>query len=294
MFSGSGVTASFQMPIEHGAWGILLVPYSCAAAVAARWNTPLALTGMCALSLFLLRGSLEAQVAHAQPSQIGKARWSHLLAPSHLLLAAAAGTSGFLLIFFYRRGELVWIGLVAAALYLLQRRLAHLHEQYPKEKRSLPAELAGAVLLTLTAPAAWIAARGSLFEHPPGRVAGDGTGVKVWLLNLLFFFGGVLYVKYRVRGLLVHRSFATVGERLLFAWPVFLYHFLLAAFLVCWTLLDALSAAVIVAFAPGILRAAGLLLHLGQRFPIRRLGWSEILHAAAFAGLLILAFRLSG
>ena len=121
----------------------------------------------------------------------------------------------------------------------------------------------GVALLTLTAPAAWIAARGAL----------DTAGVKVWLLNVLFFLGGVLYVKYRVRGLLAHRPFCSARERLSFAWPVFLYHLLLVAFLAGWVVLDLQPAAVMLAFVPGILRASGLLFQLGRRFAIPRLGW---------------------
>lgn len=114
--------------------------------------------------------------------------------------------------------------------------------------------------------------------------------MKLWLLNLLFFLGGILYVKYRVRGLLAHRKFQGLGEHLAFAWPVFLYDLSLAFFLVGETLRNRLPAPVLLAFAPGMVRAAGLLIHLGQRFPIRRLGWTEIAHAAVFAALLILAF----
>ena len=32
----------------------------------------------------------------------------------------------------------------------------------------------------------------------------------------------------------------------------------------------------------------------GQRFPIRRLGWNEVIHAVLFAALLVLAFRTAG
>jgi hypothetical protein len=50
----------------------------------------------------------------------------------------------------------------------------------------------------------------------------------------------------------------------------------------------------IVAFVPGILRACQLAVQLGQRFPIRRLGWTEVIHAVVFAALLVLAFRTAG
>jgi hypothetical protein len=259
-----------RMPAEHGAWGILLVPMVCAAALADAWNVPLALSLACAVSLFLLRGSLEA---HRD--------WRALRSAGHVLLAVVSGATAGMLLFSYQRYELLAMGAVATALFLLHTWLLRRHEETGEEKRSLAAELVGVLLLTLGAPVVWIGARGRL----------DAAGARVWLLNGLFFLGGVLYVKYRVRGVLAHREFSGIGARLAFAWPVFVYHVLLVLFLVSWTLRDAISAAVLLAFAPGVLRTAGLAAHLGRRFPIRRLGWTEIAHAAVFAALLVLALR---
>jgi hypothetical protein len=262
---------SLRAPAEHGAWGILLVPLATAAAVAGAWNLPLGCVTLAALALFLLRGSLEAH-----------GTWRAITAPAHLVLAAAALTAVAILLLVFERWALVWLAVPAAALYLAQLRLAGRHRAQNGEKRSLPAEIAGTALLTLAAPAAWIAARSQL----------DRTGAALWLLNFLFFAGGVLYVKYRVRGVLAHRSFAGVAERVAFAWPVFVYHLLLAAFLLAAALGETLSAAVVVAFVPGVLRALALAVQLGRRFPIRRLGWTEVTHAVAFGVLLVLALRL--
>lgn len=297
----TGRRGIFHWPTEHGAWGILLVPYACAAAVGGRWNLPLALCGVCALALFLLRGSL----LHAEPARTARepARplWMRLAEPAHLLLAASAAASGALLVTHYKRRELLALAIVGAALYALQTWLVAEHREHASEKRSLLAELVGVMLLTLSAPAAWIAARGSLIERTAETGIASATGVQVWLLNLLFFLGGILYVKYRVRGLFAHREFRSVRERLLFAWPVFLYHLLLVLFLIYWVASGLPRAAsqfaprgwaLGLAFAPGALRATVLLFHLGRRFPIRRLGWTEMVHAAVFAGLLVLAFRL--
>ena len=279
-------SVSLRMPAEHGAWGILCVSFLCAAAVAGNWNLPLMLSAVCLLSLFLLRGSIEAHRASG-------ARWTVAFAPVHLTLAASAGGTGISLLLVYDRRQLLLAGLAAAVLYVVQRALAAGRSAARSEKRSLAAELVGVALLTLTAPAAWIAARGVL----------HGTAVELWLLCLLFFTGGVLYVKYRVRGILVHRKFDRLGERLEFAWPVLVYHLLLAAFLTIWVALtlqpgtgasSALRATLLVlAFAPAVLRAGALLFQLGRQFAIPRLGWTEIAHSAAFAALIILAYRLA-
>jgi hypothetical protein len=216
-----------------------------------------------------------------------------VFAPGHVTLATVACGTGAALLLAYDRRQLLLAGLAAAVLYVVQGVLAAGRSAIRTEKRNLAAELVGVALLTLTAPAAWIAARGLL----------DATAVELWLLCLLFFTGGVLYVKYRVRGILLHRKFDRLGERLEFAWPVLVYHLLLAAFLGVWVALNlqpragassALRATLLsLAFAPAVLRAGALLFQLGRRFAIPRLGWTEIAHSVVFTALVILAYRLA-
>lgn len=261
---------TIRMPAEHGAWGILLVPLISSALVAGgNWVTLLLVT-VCALGLFILRGSYEQ-------SQCTR----DLLSLDHALLALVTLLAGSGLVFAYHRTQLVLLGGLGAILYGIHAWLVARHEQNGVEKRSLTAELAGALLLTFSAPAAWIAQRATL----------DAEGGKIWLLNFLFFAGGVLYVKYRVRGLLAHRAFRNLRERAAFAWPVLVYHLLLALFLMVLIVSDSISALALAAFAPGILRASSLLFQLGAKFPIKRLGWSEVGHAVLFAALLFMAFR---
>jgi len=263
---------AIRMPAEHGAWGMLIVPLLSAAAVAGVWNMPVVLCAALALGLFVLRGSAEQQGG-----------WRTLRQPEHVVLALVLLAMAGALVLAYGRMQLIAVAAAGVALYAVQEIIVRVHNEARTEKRSLAAELVGVVLLSLAAPAAWIAARGRL----------EPEGVQVWALNVLFFLGGVLYVKYRVRGLLAHREFSGWRERLEFAWPVFFYHLLLLAFLATSIFLRELSAAVLLAFAPGILRANGLFFQLGERFPIRRLGWMEIVHSVVFAALLVMAYRLA-
>jgi hypothetical protein len=279
------------MPAEHGAWGILLVPLVTSAALAHPAGAPWTAAGLvvtCTLSLFILRGSVEAH-----------GTWRALLSPAHLALLAVSAATGLALILLPGRTLLLALALTALLLFLLHGWLLRRHHarntgvppvlrplhpsglQPAVEKRSLAAELLGVALLSLGAPAAWIAERGALDAH----------GAQVWLLNLLFFTGGVLYVKYRVRGVLAHRPFERWQERCAFAWPVCAYHLLLALFLASWMWWQAQPVALLLAFVPGIFRAHALLLQLGQRFPIKRLGWTEVAHALFFAAAQIAGLR---
>jgi len=261
---------AMRMPAEHGAWGMLMVPFLSAAAVAGAWNVPVMLCAALALGLFVLRGSMEQQGG-----------WRALRQPEHVVLALVLLAMAGALELAYGRAQLIAVAAAGVALYGMQAAIVRAHNESKTEKRSLTAEMMGVVLLSLAAPAAWIAARGRL----------EPEGAQVWALNVLFFLGGVLYVKYRVRGLLAHREFSGWQERLAFAWPVFFYHLLLLAFLATSIFLRELSAAVLLAFAPGILRASGLVFQLGQKFPIRRLGWMEVAHSVVFAALLVMAYR---
>ncbi len=274
-----------RMPAEHGAWGILLVPLVTSAGVAGISSDtaiPLSLVIVGMLAIFVLRASVEAAGG-----------WQAIGRPQHLAVALIAAVCAVVLLFIYHRWSLFWLTLPALSGYALQNRIANRHlEDFSRqrastsahsyvEKRSLAAELVGVALLTLSAPATWIAMRGAL----------DGRGATIWAMSTAFFVGGVLYVKYRVRGLMAHQEFRSVRQRLVFAWPVFAYHAMLGAMLVSAMVADRLELAVLLAFLPGVLRAMALAGQLGRRFPIKRLGWSEVAHGVMFAVLLILALR---
>jgi hypothetical protein len=271
---------SLRMPAEHGAWGMLAVPFLSAAFIAGIPTrgaaVALVLAALAVVGVFLLRASLEAD------------GWRALLDAPHLALAAATLAAGAALIFAFHVRALLWLLPPAALLYTVQRVLVNHHaeqrESSPRsEKRSLAGEMVGVGILSLAAPAAWIALRGRL----------EATAIELWALNVLFFLGGVLHVKYRVRALQAHRAFGDWRERLAFGAPVFLYHFLLAGALAAWTILASRPAGLLLAFLPGIVRASRLAFQLGERFSIRRLGWTEVAHSVVFALLLVLIFRLA-
>lgn len=268
--NAEGFFMALRMPAEHGSWGILIIPFITAAKLAGNWNVPVMLTAICMFSFFLLRGSMAAEGG-----------WKTIRTREHLILLATGATTAALLVFEYRLFELLILGYAAGVLYLLQRLLMRNQSRERREKRSLWAELIGVAVLSSSAPAAWIAARGRL----------DAAGVQVWMLNVLFFAGGVLYVKYRIRGIAVHRPFSSVADRAAFVWPVLLFHLSMLAFVVALVRLNSVPLALVFAFVPAVFRSAGLLFHLGQRFAIRRLGWTEVAQSVTFAVLLVAFYR---
>ncbi len=146
-------------PREHGAWGILLVPFATAAGIAGVFDAKLALLLASVLLFMFARASFLAK------------RWGW----AALLAGLSAGCAAPLLIV-WKLWWLVAFGAVGAALALRPTR------------RDSPAQLAAVCGLTLTAPAAWYAATGAL----------DAMAWWLWCWNALYFIGGWLYVRMRI------------------------------------------------------------------------------------------------
>lgn len=147
---------SLPTPREHGAWGILLVPFATACGVAGRWNVPAALLLTSVLCFYMARTSwLKRQW-----------KWVAVLLGSSLAAAAP-------LVWVWQLWWLPSFALVAAPL------------AGRPTGRSVWSQLLGVAGLTLTAPAAWYAATGKL----------DATAWRLWALMVAYFVGGVLYVR---------------------------------------------------------------------------------------------------
>ena len=150
------LAAKMNLPREHGAWGILLIPFASAAGIAGVFDAPVMLLLASVLCFYLARTSF---LTGNYRSMVG------LLVVS--LVAAVP------IVFVWHRWWLVAFGASVAPVAL--RRTA----------RGLAMQLAAVAGLTLTAPVTWYVATGSL-GWPAWRL---------WLLNALYFAGRVLYVK---------------------------------------------------------------------------------------------------
>lgn len=221
------------MPREHGAWGILLVPFATAVGVAGVWNLPVALLLVSILCFYVARASWLKK----------NYRWT-----AALLAGSAACVLPLLLVW-----KLWWLaafGAVAAPL------------AFRKTERSVGMQLLAVAGLTLTAPAAWYAATGTL-------------DYRLWLLNALYFGGGIFYVKMHIATAMARKP----AGRL----PVILYYGALAGILAWWP--------VGLAFAPVIARAFVGAARVSPVLRIKRLGWTEVAYSIVFAVVLITLYR---
>src|ERR1039457_5760079 len=163
------------MPREHGAWGILLIPFATAVGIAGTWNLQVALLLISVLCFYVARTSFLKE----------DTIWTlFLLAGSVVCLAP--------LLVVWRLWWLAALGAAAAPL------------AFRKTGRSVTTQLIAVAGLTLTAPAAWYAATGNLDRH----------AWLFWGLNFLYVAGGVLYVKMHVAAAVRRKLFDSAAAKM--------------------------------------------------------------------------------
>jgi hypothetical protein len=241
-------------------------------AIAGRLSFAVAVTALAVLGVFMARYPLELLLIPNSHLRAGRPE-RRLLVRSACVLGLLALFLGLALTLIWKLYLLWWLALVGLALFGLRvwwgRRGAN---------RSLAAELVGAVGLTLSALAGWIAAAGTL----------DRGTLWVWLLNALFFGSGVLYVRSRIQA----RRARSQAEDRRAVFVVVAFHILVLVFVVTLVLAQWLSALIAVPFALAALRAThGLRSAAETPFALRRLGWSEVALSLIFAAFLTLGFR---
>lgn len=261
------------IPREHGAWGMLLVPLftgACVGLAQARQWEHLGLFATAALALFWLRTPLEVALGtspvRAQSS-----------AETNSLLAAIAGLGSVAMLCLAR---LLWHGdndglwliggvaAVAFAAQVLVRRTGR--------KSRMPAQMIGAIGLTSTAAGAYYVVTGHI----------DRGLLGLWLANWIFTGNQIHFVQLRIHA----ARAATWAEKFSRGQAFFLGQFaMVAALLAAWNarLLPALA---LVAFLPVLVRGLLWFVPGPQPLAVRRLGWTELSHAAAFGVLLVLGF----
>jgi hypothetical protein len=245
--------AAPAMPREHGAWGILLVPFISAVAVAGEFNLPVVLLLGSILSFYMARTSwLKRDM-----------QWTVRLLVLSVILAAP-------LVLAWR---LVWLPVFAVvALPLAARKTEH----------GLAMQLASITGLTLTAPAAWYVATGDL----------DERAAILWLLNALYFVGGVFHVKMHIAAAVRRVPLTTLGDRFRSGARNLGYH--VGALVAVGGLAAGgwVPVTVLAGFGVALGRALAATMMLSPQLRIKRLGWSEVVVSLVFMVFIVAALRM--
>jgi len=266
---------AFVWPREHGAWGLLLVPLATGAGVAQPAGQRLVwvlLFAAVALGLFCLRTPVEARL-EVSPLRPRNAAERRLIHHSIYAYASVAGLALAVLFGWAHAYGLLWLGVAAASVFLLQ---AVWRRRSLENRRT--AQWLGAVALTSTAAGAYYLGTGRF----------DRTAVVLWATNWLFAVNQIHFVQLRIRSARV----VTRAEKLAQGKPFLLHQaaamlLFAAAWRAGWV-----PGLALLAFGPVLLRGFAWFVTAPRQLAVHRLGLSELLYAVIFGFLFVGGFNI--
>ena len=274
------------LPREHGAWGLLLVPMVTGAGIAFRESThvvPVLLLLLATLALFWLRTPVESLLGTSVMRAQTRAERRTVALAIAGIGAVAALTLGALL--WAGQNPLLWlIGAAAGGAFAGQALLKLMWRQPPRRpanKTSAPrlrmlSEIVGTIGLTASAPAAYYVITGKF----------GVTAWVVWVANLIFAGDQIHYVQLRIHSARVEGFRAKLKH----GWAFAAGQFLMTAALTIACLARLIHPIASLAFSPILFRGWFYFIQKPAPLAVRKLGWSELTHAAAFCVLFITAF----
>jgi hypothetical protein len=252
------------IPHEHGAWVMLYVPLCVgflAAGGASGWQWAALIAA--ATGLFLSKEA--AGLLLRRRAKAGAGIWLG----AYVVMAGAGilpllATSAAL--------PLLLLGGIAAALFAIHSALL-LVPAKKRLDRSVWGEMLGAIGLSLTGPAAWAIAKGSL----------DSTGWILWSACALYLSGAILYVKMWLEAV-KQKKVWNDGIRVDVGRNMLLFHGVLAAVLLYLAGTGGpREVYLLAAFAPALIRASWGWARISPKLPnLKLVGVSESLFAIWF------------
>lgn len=265
------------LPREHGAWVMLVTPLVIGlAGIGAVSPLAAALLVVAVGAAFLAQNAAGAMLKPRAP--LTTATWlgifSAVMAASGLTLVAGLG-----------RWWLLALALPAAALFLLHVKLLK-GPAAARLDRTLWGELLAAGALTLTGPAAAVAATGVL----------DGRALGLWLAAMVAFASGVFHVNMRLDAVKVRETFSWATRWRLGGGLVAFHAVMMVAIALAVILLPAPAGwLVAAAFVPFVIRAAVSYVRLEKGVPsFKAIGIRETVLTTWFALCMIAVLRVLG
>lgn len=262
------------VPREHGAWGMLLVPLATGAAAGLMRGgqaLPLAIFTIAAMAVFWLRTPVESWLG-TSPLRAQTAAERRVVLLFILCFSAIAALMFAALFWGGRNRFLLPLGTAAALAFFVQAGLKKL-----SRKLRMPAQVAGAIGLTATAPAAYMVVTGRF----------DSLTAALWLANWLFAGDQIHFVQLRIHAARAQAA----GEKLRRGRAFLAGQVGLAAALALLAKFGLLPWPALLAFVPVLFRGLAWFVRGSQPLAVRRLGWSELVQAVVFGVLLVGAFR---
>lgn len=259
------------LPHEHGAWAMFIAPLVTGFGAAEFFDLNALLLTLTVLGFFMLRFPLMVVIRYA--SRVPQVRanaiqWS-------VIYAAFTAVCGAVLLFSTRLWELVPIAALGGMTLIVYLALVA-----RREEMSVAGEWLGIAGLALGAPAAYLL----------GRHVLDADAFALFALNVLYFGGTVVYIKFKVRQQ-PRVAAKNWVERLWFGRISIVYHAIVLAFATLSAAAGWIPALVVLTFILPMCKVLGGVLTQPARLNIRRLGLIELGFTLAFVFVVVTAYH---
>lgn len=271
----------FLLPREHGAWGMVSLPFLAAAIIAP--GNPFALRPAAALlavfSVFLLRDPVVLlRRLRAEPVRTGTADQRSTAKRALTLCVAGLAISGTFLLMTLPPFWVLLLGISGLVLVLASVVIA-----VERVQREITSQIVSVVGLTASCLPAYLAVHGEL----------DWLAAAIWALSAAHSLASVFVVRARLEGILSRRRSAPPHAsgpffRAAVGWQAGLWTALITGALLGYQWMA------VPFLLPGALHARELWqCRYGTRLQIsmHRVGWSQFAASVSFCCLLILVFR---
>lgn len=249
------------IPKEHGAWAVLLVPLAVSAIIAERVTMDLLLLTASALSFFLAYQPVQS-LLRGRSGDPRNRFWVGVYGVAGLAFGVPLLVRGFHL--------LVPVAAFAVGCFLLSVKLAR------GRRKSAGADFCAVIGLTMGGPSAAYVLNGSL------RL----DDVLVWILHVLFFGSGVIYVHMKLKATGLKNVHLDLRQRIGLGALNLAYHGFVLAVVSVLVVTQYTPLFAVAAFVPVTVHAVLGTLRLSQTVRFRRLGFILLAHSILF-GILI-------
>lgn len=255
------------IPKEHGAWALLYGPFLVVTVLLASLELRLFFLFVAITALFLAHEPM-VRVVSISKHGVRREKKRHWIRWLGIYLAVGV-LSAAILIFGHDLWKLVPLGAGVGVLLTI-----HLYLASKRKERHLLGEVVGVLGLTATAPVTYYVLVGHL----------DLTALIFWMINLLYFFSGLFFVKMRVS------RFTKKEEYPIRVTQCAAYHALLIFSLIGMVKAGWIPILATAAYFPIVIRAFWGIVFPHERLNLRKIGFSELGYTAAFVLLLAVSF----